>query len=133
MRGKKCNLCIVDDDDLYLTILKKIILHYELCEEIMVFKNGQEAVDFFKSVEDGEDERLPDVIFLDLDMPVLDGWGFLDEYPQFERVLKDTDIYISSSSKYSVDINRAKSYPFISDYLVKPLDQTILKRVLQRA
>ncbi len=133
MSGKKCNLCIVDDDDLYLTILKKIILHYELCEEIMVFKNGQEAVDYFKSVENSDNKKLPDVIFLDLDMPVLDGWGFLDEYPQFESVLKDTDIYISSSSKYSVDINRAKSYPFISDYLVKPLDQTILKRVLQRA
>lgn len=128
--ARKPKLCVIDDDMIYTMTVKKLIEHYGLCEEPITFKNGQEAIDYLKENTDN-DSNVPDIIFLDLNMPVLDGWGFLDEYKDILKALKKTvKVYISSSSVNELDISKAKSYPYVSDYLVKPPTLPMLQQII---
>lgn len=75
-------------------------------------------------------EKLPQVIFLDLNMPVWDGWQFLDEFTKIPIEQKIT-IFILTSSNNGEDIKRAERYSLTSNYLVKPIDQSHLKEILE--
>lgn len=119
--------CIIDDDDVYINLIKKIIDVKKLSEGLLVFKNGQEALDYFKPImENISEEDFPEIILLDLNMPVMDGWKFLNEFTQIKRHSKiKTTLYIVSSSINPYDVAKAKSYSLVTDYLIKPvkLDQ----------
>ncbi len=126
---KKVNLtCIIDDDPIFVFGIKKVMELINFSDSIMVFKNGQEALDNLKPIILSKEE-LPDIILLDLNMPVLDGWQFLDEFikiPCEKKII----IYVVSSSIDPEDILRAKSYQGVSDYIVKPITIERLKEVL---
>lgn len=123
--------CIIDDDNLYLKIVSRIIESKDFCKDIVIFKNGKEAIDHFGQVaQQPETTRLPDVIFLDLNMPVMDGWEFLEEFLKInEEVRKRITLYVVSSSIDPRDISRAKAFDSVEDYLVKPLSIDALKKV----
>lgn len=123
--------CIIDDDNLYLKIVQRIIESKGLCKEIIVFKNGKDAIDHFKSIiNDPDIKKIPDVIFLDLNMPIMDGWEFLDEFLKIPRALKKKiTLYVVSSSIDPRDINRAKAISLVEDYLIKPISYDELKKV----
>ena len=91
---KKVNLtCIIDDDPIFVFGIKKVMELINFSDSIMVFKNGQEALDNLRPIILAK-ENLPDIILLDLNMPVLDGWQFLDEFikiPCSKKII----IYIS--------------------------------------
>ena len=75
-------------------------------------------------------KKIPDVIFLDLNMPIMDGWEFLDEFLKIPRSLKKRiTLYVVSSSIDPRDINRAKSISLVEDYLIKPITYEELKKV----
>lgn len=109
---------VVDDDPLYIFSMKKVLKLTEFCEEAKFFKNGQEALDeLIPQLEAGE---LPDVIFLDISMPLMNGWQFLDhliKYPQSEKI----KIYIVSSSIDPYDTGKSSSYNIVTDYIYKPI------------
>jgi len=114
-------LYLVDDDDIFQLLASEVINSTNLVNKIKVFSNGQEAIKFLESVRD-EPDKLPEVIFLDLFMPVLDGWGFLEKYVQLKsRLNKKIIIYIVSSSIDPIDIQRAKSISEVTDYIIKPI------------
>ena len=73
------NLLLIDDDEIFTFMTKRLIERTNLAEQIKIFENGKTAIDFLESLID-KPALLPEVIFLDLSMPILDGWGFLDEY-----------------------------------------------------
>ncbi|MFP2995491.1 response regulator [Spongiivirga sp. MCCC 1A20706] len=125
--------CIIDDDNLYLKIVSRIIESKDLCKDIVIFKNGKEAIDHFSTLVDlPENRRVPDVIFLDLNMPIMDGWEFLDEFLKIDEAVRQRiTLYVVSSSIDPRDINRAKSFETVKDYLVKPLSLEALKKVFQ--
>ncbi|MBL4663824.1 MAG: response regulator [Flavobacteriaceae bacterium] len=116
--------CIIDDDDVYINLIKKIIDIKNLSENLLVFKNGQEALDYFKSIMGNlSDKDFPEIILLDLNMPVMDGWKFLNEFTEIKRCSKiKTTLYIVSSSINPYDIEKAKSYSLVTDYLIKPVN-----------
>jgi CheY-like chemotaxis protein len=115
------NLLLIDDDEIFTFMTKKIIEKTNLTEQIKVFGNGKEAISFLDSVA-GEPHLLPEVIFLDLSMPVLDGWGFLEEYIRLKpKFGKKIILYIISSSVSPQDHERAKSYNDVSDFIIKPM------------
>nr|WP_321222116.1 response regulator [uncultured Psychroserpens sp.] len=75
-------------------------------------------------------ENLPDIILLDINMPIMDGWQFLDEFVKIESH-KLITIYIVSSSIDPQDIKRAKKYQNISNYIVKPITIKKLKTIMR--
>jgi len=89
------SVCIIDDDNIYINLVSKIIELRKLSESVLVFKNGKEAIDFFtESFEKGENPSIPQVIFLDLNMPVMDGWQFLSAFSKIKNKAKDNiDLY----------------------------------------
>ncbi|MFZ5554458.1 MAG: response regulator [Bacteroidota bacterium] len=117
------NLFIVDDDEAYRFLAKEIIGETDLVNQIKVFYNGKEAIDFLKTAHYNPD-NLPEVILLDLNMPIMDGWEFLSEYTALKpRIGKKITIYIVSSSIDPRDIERAKSISDVTDFIIKPISK----------
>lgn len=125
------SVCIIDDDALYKLLLKKTIQKLNLPVIVSSFANGQEAFDTFLK-EKNSQENLPDVIFLDINMPEMDGWEFMDAYLDFQRTIsKKITIYIASSSMAYQDLEKAKKYAEISGYIVKPIRSDTVQKILQ--
>src|SRR5476651_629742 len=113
-------VCVIDDDRIYIYGLKKLISIKQLSPNLMEFYNGQEAIDFLVNPENLNE--LPDIIFLDINMPVMDGWGFMENFVKIKHQLgKKITIYMVSSSINDDDISRAKNISDISDYVIKPI------------
>ncbi len=125
-------VCIIDDDNIYINLVSKIIKLKRLSDTVLVFNNGKEALDFFqKSAHNEEETKVPQVIFLDLNMPIMDGWEFLQEFSKIKNQLNSKiDLYVVSSSIDSRDIERAKSIDIVSDYLTKPIRLDDFERIL---
>lgn len=122
--------CIVDDDEIYVFGLKIMMKSVNFCDEIMVCENGEVALNFLKPLTT-KPENMPDVILLDINMPVMDGWEFLDEFTKVKSGNDEkTIIYMMSSSVNPADLEKAKTYELISDYLVKPVNKNILKEIV---
>ncbi|MFP2996538.1 response regulator [Spongiivirga sp. MCCC 1A20706] len=124
--------CIIDDDNTYVHLISTLIKMKNLTEELLIFNNGQEAMDYFeKAVENNAIEDLPQVIFLDLNMPVMNGWQFLEQFDK--KKCNNCSLYVVSSSINPNDMNRAKQFPTVKDYITKPLEISTLEAVFQRA
>lgn len=122
------NTWIVDDDSIYVYGLKKLIGIKELNTRLSHFINGQEAIYALKKAK--EDHQLPDVILLDINMPVMDGWEFMNEFAKLKpQTGKNITVYIMSSSIDLNDIHRAKNISEVSDYLFKPVSTNQLKEI----
>jgi CheY-like chemotaxis protein len=121
--NKVKTLGIVDDDTIYTFLVKKIIEQTNLVNTIKVFENGLDAIEFLKKNADNYD-ALPEIILLDLSMPVMDGWEFLEEYSLLSPKLgRKITIYIISSSISPFDIAKAKSISFVTDFIIKPVSK----------
>lgn len=120
---------IIDDDQIYVFGLKKLIAINNLCKNILVFENGERALNYIAPIMSSS-EQLPDVILLDLNMPVMDGWEFLDEFIKIKPKLnKKVQIYMVSSSINPADMEKAKQYEDLTSYLVKPISIEELAKV----
>lgn len=123
--------CIIDDDDMYVNLITRIIDAKKLSKNLLIFDNGKKALDYFVSaLKTLEKREIPQVILLDLNMPVMDGWQFLTELGKhkFEN-LNDTTIYIVSSSINPADIERSKAIEKVTDFLIKPVNFEQLEKV----
>jgi CheY-like chemotaxis protein len=88
---------------------------------IKAFINGSEAINFLKGAAHQADE-LPDIILLDINMPVMDGWEFLDEFVLLQPLFgKKIILYVVSSSISPNDMDRAKAISAVTDYVIKPV------------
>ncbi|WP_308992545.1 response regulator [Mariniflexile litorale] len=126
------NICIVDDDDIYQYTIIKTLESLKLAKKIIVFSDGEEAIDFMMDNLNNMDE-LPDVIFLDINMPIMDGFQFMEEYVKIKpNIGKKIIIYMVSSSVDPIDIEKAKSITGISDYIIKPIHPGELKSILEK-
>lgn len=126
---KKIDLvCIVDDDPMHVFITKKYIEISGHVEKILVCKNGKDAFDTLQKLIINN-EKLPKIIFLDLNMPIWDGWQFLDEFTKIP-VDEIITIFILTSSNDQSDLEKAKKYSLTSNYLIKPISQSQLKDIL---
>lgn len=110
---------VVDDDPLYIFSMKKLLKLSDFCEESLFFKNGQEALNELEPMllQDG---KLPDLIFLDISMPLMNGWQFLDRLKELPQK-KGIKIFIASSSIDPYDKEKSDSYDIVSGYLFKPI------------
>jgi CheY-like chemotaxis protein len=112
---------LIDDDPVFVYLTKKIICSVNGGCEIMEFGDGELAIDHLRKIC-GDSASLPDIIFVDLSMPVMDGWEFLDEYTRLQSKLsKPIELFIVSPSISPQEVERSKSYPTVSDFLIKPV------------
>ncbi|WP_285009860.1 response regulator [Pedobacter faecalis] len=121
--------CLIDDDRMFTYLLSKQMKLMDFCEGVLVFNDGLDALKYLKPIIESP-ESLPSVILLDLNMPVLDGWQFLDEFTKFKPNKKIT-IYIVSSSIDQQDHLRAAQYREVSRFYVKPISKEHLVEMLE--
>src|ERR1700742_4250180 len=92
------NIFLIDDDKLFVFLTKKSIQEADIVAHIKEFGDGQAAIEYIKEIASNA-ELLPDIIFLDLSMPIMDGWEFLKEYSLLRpKFAKKVALYIVSSS-----------------------------------
>ncbi|WP_289042029.1 response regulator [uncultured Zobellia sp.] len=126
------HLCIVDDDDIYRFTIIQSAKFLEIEHKTSVFPNGEEALNYIKENQNNP-EALPHLILLDIDMPIMDGFQFLKAYESLEaNMSKKIAIYMVSSSVDPEDIEKAKSYTSVIDYLSKPLKSDELKAIIEK-
>lgn len=120
-------LC-VDDDAITLMLCKKVIIKTGFSKETVTAQNGEEALKYFDNIaENSDNTTLPQLIFLDLNMPILGGWEFLDIFsePKYSSFNK-TKIVVLSSTIDPEDLEKAKKYPMVIDFLSKPISVSML-------
>lgn len=118
---------IIDDDKLSVKLVSLLLNKNEFCQEIKTFYNAQSALDeIAKNIH--ENGNLPDVILLDLNMPVIDGWQFLDEFILLP-LQKEIAVFIVTSSINPVDIEMSRQYKAIKTYIMKPITADKLKAI----
>lgn len=132
MAAKKFRtVMLIDDNEIDNLINQKMIEAAAVAENIYTHTGAKSAIEFLRNMEKLEmaDKVLPDVIFLDIDMPLMDGFQFLDEFEKLSTsAKKKCAIVMLTSSINPQDFNRSKKYPNVKLYLNKPLShESIIK------
>ena len=124
------HILLVDDDEINNFISIKLIKKALANAEISACLNGKIAIDELTQLQKLDPNKLPDFILLDINMPIMNGWEFLDEYKRLGiDPLGKSKIFIISSSVFSNDINKAKSYDLVKDFISKPLNVDKIKEL----
>ena len=129
---KKKLIWIVDDDAIYQIIINKLIKKSGAFSANSSFTNGKEAINTLKN-RLGDIDSLPDIILLDINMPVMDGWEFMEEIKMIKsKIDKHIIIYIVSSSIASEDKNKSKTFTDIVGYISKPISVDDLLTIVSK-
>lgn len=119
------NVVVVDDDEIILFLHRKIIQSVGLHQEPKVFNSAQKALDFFDKMES---DGLPILLFLDVNMPIMDGWGLLDIIHQ-DDFNKPIEVVMVTSSVDQEDKDKAAEYSKIINFMEKPFNKNNLKEL----
>ena len=131
MVKKRPIIGIIDDDTIYQFMLTRIINEHKLAESIHSFLDGEKAIDYLIDNKTKHD-KIPDVLFLDVNMPIMDGWMFIEEYARIKtEITKKIMIFMLSSSVDPLDIERAGKISEISNYIIKPIKIEEVKRIFE--
>lgn len=117
--GNTLSIMLIDDNPTDLFVHERFLVHKKVSHEILKFHSGEEALCFLN--EHPEIEDWPDLILLDIQMPVMNGFDFLDHCEKFPQMKKSNIIMLSSSLDFG-DINRVKANPHVLALMEKPFD-----------
>lgn len=122
MTTRPLRVSLIDDDPIFRLTTGKMLRSFEASPiEIMNFENGLEAIEYFR-VHQNDAEQLPDIMFIDINMPFMSGWELLDMITE-ENIafVHQIPVYMLSSSTSTIDQKQLQNYSFLKDYLVKPV------------
>jgi CheY-like chemotaxis protein len=120
---------VVDDEDNWCYVTKILLQDSGSVKRVLTANNGLEALKKLQTLI-ANGEKMPELIILDIKMPVMDGFGFLENLTKMQEIdLSHTRVYIMTSSFLSKDKERANLYP-IAGYITKPLTEEIIRDIL---
>lgn len=119
---------LIDDDEVSNFICSRLLERSGFAQEVIVTLNARSALDYLQDCDDVR--NWPDVILLDINMPVMDGWDFLAAYKQLDaQARSQTRLFLFSSSCHEEDVARSKTYDDVEEYLFKPLTREIIDHI----
>lgn len=126
------NILVIDDGELDNVIFEKMVKRVLSNSRIDACVNGQKALEKLIDISNTAPHLFPDYIFLDLTMPVMNGWQFLDEFMRLNiDPLRQSKIYVLSSSISNTDINRSLTNPLVIDFISKPINQQKIQTIFE--
>lgn len=126
-------IMVIDDDPVNNTIVKKLSDYTGFAEEVATFISAVDGLDYLQQLSEKKQD-LPSLIFLDIRMPIVNGWDFLERFAEMNRFqdFNSVAIYMLTSSSEQSDINKARQYKMVTDYIVKPITADKLREIQQK-
>lgn len=129
-------ICIIDDDPITVFGIKKMLSSVIECDNISTYYNGKLAIDDLRIKLEGGEQNMPEVIFLDINMPIMDGWQFLEEFITVP-IEKKIRINIVTSSIDPFDIKQAEFFKTKTHHTIefnsKPMTRNIIQEITKKA
>lgn len=122
---------IIDDDPIQIFVATMNLQKIKFSQNIHSVNNAKNALEELKIFTSANDKNFPDLIFLDINMPQMDGWQFLEEFEKFSWE-KKVAVYLLTSSIDPLDSKRAKTYKSIQGFLLKPVNQENLLKIREK-
>ena len=120
---------IIDDDDVIIYLTNKLIASVDFCENVETFLEADLALEQLKTcLETGD--NIPDAILFDLNMPVMNGWQFIEAFQKLPGA-KNIPCFVFTTSIDAADKNKALKYKIIKDFITKPLTHQKLDKILR--
>lgn len=140
MSGKKGDVTfrfnsvvLIDDNEVDNMIHQKLLENSGFAKYVYTYTSGKSALEFFKNLDRNEDfpeNLIPRVIFLDINMPIMSGFSFIEALQKLSpRVTKGIKIVLLTQSANPLDMQQAKKSKMVQDYLVKPLSAALIEAV----
>lgn len=124
------HILVIDDDEIFIFLTRKMLQSSGMVESISVCRSAMEAIEFLHNTE----KEWPNLILLDLNMPEMNGWEFLQHYQSMTCNIKNPPkLYVVSSSIAENDTQRAKNIKGVDGYIAKPLSNEGIKQVIKKA
>lgn len=126
----KKNILIIDDDNVFIFLSKKLFSRHAGDCNVFTCGNGKEGIDFIHNKIRNK-APLPEIILLDINMPVFNGWDFLEEFILLpDEHTSRSDIFILTSSIREDDKERSKNYFIVKEFISKPLTPQIMQKII---
>lgn len=123
------NVLLVEDDPITIMVCDRIIKMSDFADSVVSCENGKTAIDHIKKLID-EGGKFPEIIFLDINMPVMNGWDFLEEFELVkDKIALMPRIFILSSTVDPEDYKRAKTFSAVDNFISKPLSKEFLDNI----
>lgn len=120
---------LVDDNDTDNFISKRIIEITQFSDNVIIKNSGKSALEYLEENK-ADPKKLPDIIFLDINMPIVDGFVFLYEFEKFnESVKTKCRVIILSSSDNKRDIDKIVNNDYVIKFITKPLTENALEEI----
>lgn len=123
------SICIIDDDPITVFGINRILQNTVICETITSYCNGKLAIDGIKNLIN-ENKEVPEVFFLDINMPIMDGWQFLEEFIALP-IRNSVRINIITSSIDPLDLQKSQMFKFMTHHFIDFHNKPITKQEIE--
>ena len=122
-------LCI-NDSSINLFVQKRLLLQSGITDNVITASDGQEALDYYSKFKETQSLEYPRLVLLDIHMPKVDGWEFLDKFSElYLPIFNETNVIINSFTVDEEEINKSKSYPVIIDFVTSQLTTDYFRKL----
>ncbi len=125
------NVLLVEDDPITIMVCERIITMIDFAHHIKSLANGEDAINHIKTLIT-TDQDIPEIIFLDINMPIMNGWEFLENFEKIKDDMRSVPrIFILSSTVDPEDFKKAQAYSAVESFISKPLTKEHLQRITE--